>query len=52
MIGGKPIAVWSLSILGVNDINPLVVLRERSYSYILSRTPHETITILITVYTS
>jgi hypothetical protein len=44
---GKPIAVWSQSISGANAINPLVALlsmeeRERCYSFILSRTPHET----------
>jgi hypothetical protein len=45
--GGKPIAVWSQSISGVKAINPLVAFydihgRERCYSFILSRTPHET----------
>jgi hypothetical protein len=42
---GKPIAVLQ-SISGVNAINPLVAFydmeeRERCYSFILSRTPHE-----------
>jgi hypothetical protein len=44
---GKPIAVWSQSILGVNAINTLGATftismeeRERCYSFILSRTPH------------
>jgi hypothetical protein len=46
--GGKPIAVLLQSISGVSVINPLVAFttsmeeRERCYSFILSRTPHET----------
>jgi hypothetical protein len=46
--GGKPIAVWSQSISGVNAINPLVDFTtsmeesERCFSFILSRTPQET----------
>jgi hypothetical protein len=45
--GGKPTAVQSQSISGVCAINPLVAFhdihgkRERCYSFILSRTPHE-----------
>jgi hypothetical protein len=47
--GGKPIAVLLQSISGVSAINPLVAFydihgaKERRYSFILSRTPHETI---------
>jgi hypothetical protein len=47
--GGKPIAVLLQSISGVSAINPLVAFydihggRERCYTFILSRTPHETI---------
>jgi hypothetical protein len=48
--GGKPIAVCSQSISGVNAIiNPLVAFtttmeeREMCYSFILSRTPHGTV---------
>jgi hypothetical protein len=47
--GGKPNAVLTQSISGVSAINPLVAFydireeRERCYSFILSRTPHETI---------
>jgi hypothetical protein len=46
--GGKPIAVLLQSISGVSAINRLVAFydimeeRERCYSFILSRTPHET----------
>jgi hypothetical protein len=46
--GSKPIAVLLQSISGVSAINPLVVFmtsmeeRERCYSSVLSRTPHET----------
>jgi hypothetical protein len=45
--GGKPIVVPSQSISSVNAINPLVAFydihgRNRCYSFILSRTPHET----------
>jgi hypothetical protein len=47
MTGCKPIAVLLQSISGVSAINPLVAFydeeRERCYSFILSRTPHETI---------
>jgi hypothetical protein len=44
--GSKPIAVSSQSISGVNAINHLITFydihgRERCYSFILSRTPHE-----------
>jgi hypothetical protein len=45
--GGKPITVLLQSISGVSAINPLVAFttsteeRERCYSFILSRTPHE-----------
>jgi hypothetical protein len=45
---GKPIAVLLQSLSGVSAINPLVAFydihggRERCYSFILSRTPHET----------
>jgi hypothetical protein len=51
MTGGKPIAVLLQSLSGVSAINPLVAFydrhkkddeRERCYSFILSRTPHET----------
>jgi hypothetical protein len=47
--GGKPIAVWSQSISGVNAINLLVVFydiqgRKREVLFfILSWTPHDTI---------
>jgi hypothetical protein len=47
--GGKPIAVLLQSISGVSAIDPLVAFttsmeeRERRYSFILSRTPHEII---------
>jgi hypothetical protein len=46
--GGKPIAVLLQSISGVSAINPFVAFcameeRERCYSFILSRTPHETV---------
>jgi hypothetical protein len=47
--GGKPIAVLLQSISGVSAINPLVAFydihggKRRCYSFILSRTPHETI---------
>jgi hypothetical protein len=46
--GGKPIAVRSQSISGVSAVDPLVAFydiheRERGYSFILSRTPHETL---------
>jgi hypothetical protein len=44
--GGKPIAVWWQSIWGVSAINPFTTSmekRERCYSFILSRTPHETL---------
>jgi hypothetical protein len=60
--GGKPIAVWSQSILGVNAINPLVAFydiygrkREVVFFYsqyqtdMSSQTPHETNTIKIIV---
>jgi hypothetical protein len=44
--GGKPIAVLLQSISGISAINPLVAFydipRGRCYSFILSRTPHET----------
>jgi hypothetical protein len=47
--GGKPIAIWSQFISGVSAINPFTHLhmtsleeRERPYSFILSRKPHET----------
>jgi hypothetical protein len=47
--GGKPIAVWSQSISGVNAVNPLVAFydihgrkREVLFFY-LSRTPHEAV---------
>jgi hypothetical protein len=45
--GGRPNAVWSQFISGVNAINPIVALfdihgRKRCYSFILSGTPHET----------
>jgi hypothetical protein len=47
--GGKPIAVFLESTSGVSAINHLVAFydiheekRERCYSFILSRTPHET----------
>jgi hypothetical protein len=49
MTGGKPIAVLLQSISGVSAINPLAAFttsmgeRETYYSFILSRTPHETI---------
>jgi hypothetical protein len=47
MTGGKPIAVLLQSISGVSAINPLVAFYDihggkRCYSFILSRTPHET----------
>jgi hypothetical protein len=48
--GGNPIAVLLQSISGVSAINPLVAFttsmkeREMCYSFILSRTPHETLT--------
>jgi hypothetical protein len=38
MTGGKPIAVWSQSFSAMEE-------RERCYSFILSRAPHETPTI-------
>jgi hypothetical protein len=43
--GGKPIAVWWQSISGVSAVNPLVAFYDihGSYSFILSRTPHETV---------
>jgi hypothetical protein len=47
VIGGKPIVVLLQSISAVSAINPLVAFydimeeRERCYSFILSRTPHE-----------
>jgi hypothetical protein len=47
--GGKPIAVLLQSISGVSVITPLVAFydihggKARCYSFILSRTPHETI---------
>jgi hypothetical protein len=49
--GGEPIAVLFQSISDVSAINPLVTHpfttsmeeREKCYSFILSRTPHETI---------
>jgi hypothetical protein len=47
--GGKPIAVQPQSVLCVSAVNPLVAFydimeeRERCYSFILSRTPHETV---------
>jgi hypothetical protein len=50
--GGKPIAVFLQFISGVSAINPLVAFydiqeeRERCYSFILSRTPHETAAIM------
>jgi hypothetical protein len=40
--GGKPIAVLLQPISGVSVIDPL---RKRCYSFILSRTPHETLTV-------
>jgi hypothetical protein len=44
--GGKPIAVWSQSILGVDAINTLVAFYDihgrKREAYILSRTPPET----------
>jgi hypothetical protein len=46
--GGKPIAVWLQSISGGYAVNPLVAFmtsmeeRDRWYSFVLSRTPHET----------
>jgi hypothetical protein len=51
--GGKPIAVLLQSISGVSAINPLVAFYDihggkvRCYSFILSRTPHETTMIII-----
>jgi hypothetical protein len=52
--GGKPIAVLLQAISGGSVINPLAAFydiqekrgkedRERCYSFILSRTPHETL---------
>jgi hypothetical protein len=55
--GGKPIAVLLQSITGVSAINPLVAFydiygkRERCYSFILSRTPHETSYTFIKLHT-
>jgi hypothetical protein len=49
VIGGKPIAVLLQFVSDVNAINPLVSFttsmeeKERCYSFILSRTPHETV---------
>jgi hypothetical protein len=48
MTGGKPIAIYLQSISGVSAINPLVAFydmeeKERCYSFILARTPQETI---------
>jgi hypothetical protein len=57
--GGKPIAVLLQSITGVSAINPLkrrlsfttsMEERERCYSFILSRTPHEIIFIIILLF--
>jgi hypothetical protein len=51
--GGKPIAVLLQSISGLSAINPLVAFydihggKERCYSFILSRTPHETYVVLL-----
>jgi hypothetical protein len=46
--GGKPIAVLLQPISGVSVINPLIAFYDihggkRGYSFILSRTPHETL---------
>jgi hypothetical protein len=55
--GGKPIAVWSQSIPGVNAINPLVTFcdiheREKCYSFILSRTPHMILCCILLIISS
>jgi hypothetical protein len=48
LIGGKRIAVCFQSISGGDAVNPLVAFydvlgrKERCYSFVLSRTPHET----------
>jgi hypothetical protein len=50
--GGKPVAVLLQSISGVSAINlysPFTTFmeeRERCYSFVLSRTPHETLLII------
>jgi hypothetical protein len=52
--GGKPIAILLQSISGVSAINPLIAFydihggKREWYSFILSRTPHETIDIRLT----
>jgi hypothetical protein len=52
MTGGKPIVVCSQYFSSVTADNPLVAFsksmgeRERFYSFVLSRTPHDTVTII------
>jgi hypothetical protein len=51
--GGKPIAVLLQFTSVVSAINPIVAfydIRERCYSFILSRTPHETRDIVERLY--
>jgi hypothetical protein len=50
---GKPIAVWSQSISGVNAINPYTKSmeeRKRCYSCSLSHIPHETRTNTLKIF--
>jgi hypothetical protein len=49
LTGGKPISVWLQYISGGEAVNPLVAFyyiygrKREGYSFVLSRTPHETI---------